>query len=55
MNDNVTGDSRRSHRWDVEPSGHQVFPLPPQNNSFLLKSLSAALGRKGLQNSLCSS
>lgn len=37
MNDNVTGDSRRSHRWDVKPGGHQVFPLPAQNHSFLLK------------------
>lgn len=55
MNDNVTGDSRRSHRWDVEPGGHQVFPHPPQNHSFLLKYLKAAVGRKVLQNSHCSS
>lgn len=38
MNDNVTGDSRRSHRWDVEPGGHQVFSPSTSKPQFSAKT-----------------
>lgn len=60
INDNVTGDSGRSHRWDTTPGGHQVFSPPSSKHGmqralqpqFSAKIPTAAVGRKALPNIL---
>lgn len=50
MNDNVTGDSGRSHRWDTMPGGHQVFPPPSLLKTRNTEDPAATVFRKALAN-----
>lgn len=49
MNDNVTGDSGRSHRWDTTPGGHQVFPPPPSSKHGIQRTLQPQFSGRRLQ------